>query len=52
MTKEEKTAIARKILEDHGYPEEEIIEILSYAFDGKKVDGEKWDWDEIDDHRN
>ncbi len=53
MTKEEKKAIARKILEDHGYPEEEIVEILSYAFDGKLwAEGEDLDWGAIDANRN
>ncbi len=52
MTKDEKKRVARKLLEDHGYPEDEIVKMLRYAFDGKRVaDSEKWDWAKIDDNR-
>lgn len=38
MTKKEKRELATKMLKKNGYSDEEIAEILRFAFDGKKAE--------------
>ena len=40
MTKEEKRELATKMLKKNGYTDEEIAEILRFAFDGKNAEGD------------